>query len=213
MRYAHHERLRAYSSIEQLVAKVRAHDHHLAMVARGRIEQPRADRPDGYPRGGDGSHGSGVSNPTLGAVEQREVQADRLRVHAEDAFGAVFEALKALVAADAHRAKALEPPRAPELAVRRPDDAMWCVSCMRERRDPKGQPVRGTVIAFSQRTPIMKRSRRDLCSWCLKEWEASDDDNAKRRLPDIRLVMWRAEHAGQTVTERVRVFVLGKQPA
>lgn len=214
MRYAHHERLRAYAACIAYVERIRERDYHLAMVIRGRLESPRADRPDGYPRGGDGGYSSGVSDPTGAAAEQREAQADRLKTHAEDAIAAVFEALRALVAADASCAKALEPPKASEVEVRRPDDAVWCISCLRERVDRHGNRVRGSVTAFEPRTLAAKRSRDDLCSWCLTRWETSSDDPTARELPDVRLAMWRADNPGRYLTERIAVEVLKKkQPA
>lgn len=213
-RYAHHERLRAYQSIEQLVSRLRTRDHQLALVARGRIEQPRDDRPDGYPRGGDGGgRMSGVSDPTGSAVEQRNLQADRLREHADDAMSSVFEALKALVAADAAASKALDPPKfADEQKKPAVPLAIWCVSCARllpkEHRDDLPSRAVGESIAFNPRHQFTKRSRTDLCSWCLKEWDASGNGNGSRKLPDIRLVIWRADHANREVTERVRAQVL-----
>lgn len=189
-----------YSHIEQLVAEIRTRDHELALVARGRIN-PNADRPDGYPRGGDSSgRMTGIADPTGSAVEQREAQADKLRQHADQAFASVHEALRALSAAHTHTVKALEPPKIIDLVERRPDDSVWCISCLRHRPDNSGKRI---PIAFEPRTLMTGRSRDDLCSWCLRRWEGSSDEPARRTLPDIRFVIWRAEHPGRYLTEPI----------
>lgn len=208
--------MRAYTSIEQLVAQVRSKDHQLAMVARGRIEQPRDDRPDGYPRGGDGTgRASGVSDPTASAVEQRNATADRLREYADDAMSSVFEALKALEAAFASASKALDPPRPAPVEKQAAPKAIFCVSCARlfpkELKDEHKARTVGESITFEPRHGFTNRSRDDLCSWCLVEWDASGDDNKRKELPDIRLVIWRDDHPGRHVTTRVRAEVLGKK--
>jgi hypothetical protein len=202
--------MRAYTSIEQLVARVRSRDHQLMLAARGHTE-PRDDRPDGYPRGGDGTgRASGHGDPTGAAVEQRNLQSDRLSEHANEAISAVFEALRALTAADAAATKALDPPKIAE-PEQRPPEAIWCVSCARPfpKELAKEHPARkvGEAIAFEPRTSATKRSRTDLCNWCLDEWEASSEKVLSRSI-DIRLVIWRADHPGRYVTTRVRSDVL-----
>jgi hypothetical protein len=115
----------------------------------------------------------------------------------------VFEALRALTAADAAATKALEPPKIAE-PEQRPPEAIWCVSCARPfpKELAKEHPARkvGEAIAFEPRTSFTKRSRTDLCNWCLDEWEASSEKVLSRSI-DIRLVIWRADHPGRYVTD------------
>lgn len=215
MRYQYHDRQRAYASLLELTAEVRSLDHRLSIVARGKIE-PRDDRRDGYPGGGDGTgRSSGVSDPTASAVEQRNRQADELREYADDAIASVFEALEALKAAQASARKALDPPRPAEPEKVPAPKAIFCVSCARpfpkELKDEHKARKVGESITFEPRHGYTNRSRNDLCSWCLVEWDASGDDGKQRTLPDIRLVIWRDDHPGRHVTTRVRAEVLGKK--
>lgn len=216
MRYRHHERMRAYNSAIQMLEQLRSKDHQLAIASQRHIDAPRADLPDGYPRGGaGGGRMSGVSDPTGVAVEQRNRQADRLAEYAEDAIASLFEAHKALVAALAAASKALDPPRPAEPEKPRPAQAIWCISCARlfpkELADEHKSRRVGESIAFEPRHGFTNRSRADLCSWCLVEWDASGEDGKQKQLPDIRLVIWRDDHPGRHVTARVRAEVLGKQ--
>jgi hypothetical protein len=214
VRWAYHERMRAFASIAELVPIVRAMDSQLAEVARGRLAAPRIDQPDGYPRGGGGRAG-GTSDPTGAAVEQRELQAARLAELAEQAIGAVFRALDEMKAAQALAARALEPPRMAE-PERRPPEQIWCISCARARpKELEQLPAKraGEAIAFEPRTSMTKRSRDDLCSWCLDRWEGSAADPGRRKLPDIRLVAWRADNPHRKVTQQVEQQLLGQKPS
>lgn len=214
MRYAHHERMRAYANILELVARIRTLDSRLQNVARGRTDTPRPDQPDGYPRGGDSTgRYSGTSDPTCAAVEQRAHQADKLRELADNAISGVFEALRILNQAESDAGRALSPPRQTE-PEQRPPEAIWCVSCARQRpKDLEQLPTRkaGEAIAFEPRTTMTKRSRDDLCSWCLDRWEGSSEDTSRRKLPDIRLVAWRADNPHRKVTENVERILLGQR--
>lgn len=211
----YHDRLRALNSIEELVRTIRPRDARLAETARGRSSTPRIDVPDGYPRGGDGGgRAGGTSDPTGSAVEQRESQAARMAQLAEDAYDAVFDALAQLKRAESLSARALEPPRMAEPEKRAPE-AIWCISCARAfpkelTKDFPGHTA-GEAISFEPRSSATKRSRDDLCNWCLAEWEGSNEVGLRRKLPDTRLVIWRADHSGRYVTERVRADVLAPQ--
>lgn len=209
MRYRYHERQRAYASVIQLAERLRARDHQLTVASKRMLVAPLADLPDGYPRGGDGvGRSSGVSDSTGGAVMSRLGEADPRAEYAEDAVASLFEALGALKAADASAAKALDAPVTLEPEKARPPRSVFCVSCARlfpkELRDKYKHRTVGEAIAFEPRHGFTNRSRADLCSWCLVEFDATG------QVPDIELVLWRDDHPGRHVTARVRAEVLGK---
>lgn len=209
MRYRYHERQRAYSSAIQLLERLRARDHQLTVAARGTIVAPLDDLPDGYPGGGDGvGRNSGHSDSTAGAAASRIGHADRRAEYAEDAVASLFEALTALKAADASASKALDPPKVLPPERPRPPRSVFCVSCARlfpkELKDKYKHRTVGEAIAFEPRHGFTNRSRADLCSWCLVEFDATG------QVPDIELVIWRDDHPGRHVTARVRADVLGR---
>lgn len=209
MRYRYHERQKAYANIIALAERLRARDHQLSIASKRMLVAPLADLPDGYPRGGDGvGRSSGVSDSTGGAVMSRLGEADPRAEYAEDAVASLFEALGALKAADASAVKALDAPAKFEPEKPKPPKSVFCVSCARlfpkELRDKYKHRTVGEMIATEPRHNFTKRSRDDLCSWCLGEYDATG------KVPHIELVIWRDDHPGRNVTPRVRAEVLGK---
>lgn len=141
----YHQRAQALMTIERVLRKLRRDDFDLAARAG-------AERPDGYPTGGDGGgHSCGVSDPTGRAVELREGRLGpdgRPRLGpATQAIGKLMEAAALLAEADSLRAAAL-PPVKPE------DPADWCTNC---EKAGELQP-RGEAKAVGQGST--------LCSWC-----------------------------------------------
>jgi hypothetical protein len=200
----HHERAHAIRDARLYLERLENDDGILSRVRRRPIKP--ANAPDGYPRGGDGIGGqTGHSDPTAGAVESW-VDTERTRVAdlVDEAWSKLIDAFGLLKAADSCRARALEPqrPRMPEGTS--PPAAVWCISCAR--------PWPGTKqsITFEPRSSMTKRGRDDLCSWCLRQWEASNEDPTSRVIPDVRLVVWHHEHPGRYLTATIEKAVLAE---
>lgn len=174
-RYTYHERQQTYASIRRILTAFEQDDFRLAKLS----ELAQAD---GYPAGGDGSgHSAGDhSDPTAAAVSARVDGTDP----ASQAFAALQEALIAFGQADQQRRRAL-PTDQPE-AKPKSTSGDWCTSCARARRGD------GTTLHVP--LPVEKHGgRQDLCHWCRRFWLESSDDPTKRKLPDPRLCLARAD--------------------
>lgn len=140
----HHQRAQAHLTIERVVRKMRRDDADLAARAQ-------AERPDGYPSGGQGGHSNVAADPTGTVVVKRLNEPDeagkRRPQHATRAIELTMKAAALLAQADSLRALALPPAVADD-----PDDT--CTNCEKS----------GELSPRGDEKAVGKHST--LCSWC-----------------------------------------------
>lgn len=206
---SHHERRQALRNVQRSIEELGQLEARLVEVVRNPPVRPGA--PDGYPTGGDGvGGGSGTSDPVGVSVQQR-VDSARTEVRrlTDVVWSELLVAERHLKEAVTNARRALATPDVSRIPARsRSLTPRFCVSCARPRPG-----TRNEACAFNARTTASKRSRADLCLWCLNRWEASSGEPARRKLPDIRLVVWKADNAGRHLTPEIEATLLGKTVA